>query len=59
LIECGYKRLFSVKLEEFIDDLVENNEDKGLPKSLLNDFVSLYVWAMHDPMVLNIFVFVI
>ena len=51
LSECGYRRLMSKKFEEYIDeDLVLNTDDKTLPKSLLNDFVVLYIWAMHDPM---------
>lgn len=52
-MECGYRRSVNIKLEDFIDDLVTTTEDKSLPKSLLNDFVNFYVWAMHDPMVTN------
>lgn len=52
LAECGYIRAMSKKFENFINDDLINQEcdDKALPKTLLNDFVDLYLWAMHDPM---------
>ena len=50
LAECGYLRNMSKKLEDYITDIIDPScDDKALPKTLLNDFVDLYLWAMHDP----------
>lgn len=55
LAECGYFRGMSKKLEDYInDDILDPScDDKALPKTLLNDFVDLYLWAMHDPIPFN------
>lgn len=52
LAECGYIRGMSKKLEDYItDDLIHPDcDDKALPKTLLTDFVDLYITAMQDPM---------
>ncbi len=51
LAECGYYRNMSKKLEDYINDAIldPSCDDNSLPKTLLNDFVDLYLWAMHDP----------
>ncbi len=51
LAECGYYRNMSKKLEDYInDDILDPScDDNSLPKTLLNDFVDIYLWAMHDP----------
>lgn len=54
LAECGYIRGMSKKFEDFINEDIMQTDDKALPKTLLNDFVDLFLWAMHDPMDFNL-----
>jgi hypothetical protein len=56
LAECGYVRKMdeNKKFEDFILEDIMQIDDKALPKTLLNDFGDLFLWAMHDPMDFNL-----
>ncbi|CAF0764551.1 unnamed protein product [Brachionus calyciflorus] len=50
LFECGYRRPLSTKFEDFIETLVNLNDDFILEKNSLQEFNKLFIWAMMDPM---------
>lgn len=55
LFECGYRRQLATKFEDFIEYLINLNDDFVLDKNSLQEFNKLFVWAMLDPMVGKIF----
>ncbi|RNA17412.1 hypothetical protein BpHYR1_026740 [Brachionus plicatilis] len=50
LFECGYRRQLATKFEDFIEYLINLNDDFVLDRNSLQEFNKLFVWAMLDPM---------
>lgn len=50
LVDCGYLRPIGKKFEEFLIDLV-NDDNCKIPKNLFKQLIAYYKWILSDPKV--------